>query len=487
MRVLKSSRLLRISSTQQTLLTHQNTLYRTNWLHTGFKISYPKRHFQTQTSQQPIMTSQKKTASTPAPGVPFYTPAQSPPAGTAIAKEGIAVPTLFTPLTVRGMTLTNRFTVSPMCMYSADDGHLTDFHLVHLGSFAMRGAALTIVEASAVTPNGRISPEDSGIWQDSQIAPLKRIVDFVHSQGQKAAIQLAHAGRKASTLSPWHHKVRGQSEVATHEVGGWPDDVWGPSAVPFSPTYPMPKEMTIAEIEGLIQSFGEAAKRAVQAGFDAIEIHGAHGYLISNFLSPMSNTRTDQYGGSFENRIRFVVEVVKAIRAAIPESMPLFLRISATEWMEHTGKDTWDVAQTTELARLLPDLGVDLLDVSSGGNVYEQQIKIHPYYQVDIAGSIREVIKKEGKKLLIGAVGMITTAEMARSIVQEDGTLAGDGNGTVEMDTENGARAKADLVIMARQYLREPEFVLRTAHQLGVEVQWPRQYLRAGWRKDARI
>ncbi|KAL1862877.1 hypothetical protein VTK73DRAFT_6587 [Phialemonium thermophilum] len=229
----------------------------------------------------------KGRSSKPAPGVPFYTPAQEPPAGTAL-DTGAQVPTLFTPLTIRGMTLQNRFAVSPMCMYSADDGHLTDFHLVHLGAFALRGAALTIVEATSVTPNGRISPDDSGLWQDSQIPPLRRIVDFVHSQGHKIGIQLAHAGRKASTLPPWHTGP-GDKEVATPERGGWPDDVLGPSAIPFADTYPSPKEMTIEQIQHVVRSFADAARRAVEAGVDCIEIHGAHGYLICEFLSPTSN------------------------------------------------------------------------------------------------------------------------------------------------------------------------------------------------------
>jgi 2,4-dienoyl-CoA reductase-like NADH-dependent reductase (Old Yellow Enzyme family) len=233
----------------------------------------------------------KATASAPAPGVPFYTPAQQPAAGTAL-KTNAKIPTLFTPLTLRSMTLNNRFAVSPMCMYSADDGHLTDFHLVHLGSFAMRGVGLTIVEATSVTANGRITPEDSGLWTDSQIAPLRRIVDFVHSQGQKIGIQLAHAGRKASTLAPLHSGSRGVSEIATEELGGWPSNVWAPSAIPFADTYPSPREMTIEEIESLVQSFAESAKRAVAAGFDTIEVHGAHGYLINEFLSPLTNVST---------------------------------------------------------------------------------------------------------------------------------------------------------------------------------------------------
>lgn len=234
------------------------------------------------------MTVKKVTASTPAPGVPFYTPAQDPPAGTAL-DTGAEVPTLFTPLKLRGMTLQNRIAVSPMCMYSADDGRLTDFHLVHLGSFALRGAALTMVEATAVTPNGRISPEDSGLWADSQIAPLKRVVDFIHSQGQKVGVQLAHAGRKGSTLAPWHGRT---SKVATAELGGWPDNLWAPSPIPWAEDFPTPKEMTVADIEVLVQAFANAAGRAVQAGVDTIEIHGAHGYLITEFLSPITNVRS---------------------------------------------------------------------------------------------------------------------------------------------------------------------------------------------------
>lgn len=236
------------------------------------------------------MTVDHKKRVTPgAPGVPFYTPIQEPPVGTAIASQETEVPTLFKPLTIRGVTIQNRFAVSPMCMYSADDGHLTDFHLVHLGAFALRGVALTIIEATAVAPNGRISPADSGLWQDSQIAPLRRVVDFIHSQGQKAGIQIAHAGRKASTVPLWQAKVEAK-QLATEDVGGWPDNCVAPSAIPWDKEgWPMPKEMTIAQIEEVVQGFADAAKRAVAAGIDVIEIHGAHGYLISEFLSPISN------------------------------------------------------------------------------------------------------------------------------------------------------------------------------------------------------
>ncbi|KAH6689165.1 NADH:flavin oxidoreductase/NADH oxidase [Plectosphaerella plurivora] len=419
------------------------------------------------------------TANKPAPGVSFYTPAQQPPAGTPV--DAASAPTLFTPLRIRDVELTNRFIVSPMCQYSADQGHLTDWHLVHLGQFAVSGAALTIVEATAVEARGRISPEDSGLWQDSQIAPLKRIVEFIHSQGQKAGIQLGHAGRKASNLAPWLSEP-GQRVHATAEEGGWPDDVVGPSAIPFAEGWYKPKALTVAEIKALVEAFAESARRAVEAGFDVIEIHGAHGYLLTEFMSPLSNTRTDDYGGSFENRIRLLLEVIKAIRAVIPEGMPLFVRISATEWMEHSvdasaTEQTWDLEQSIRLAKLLPALGVDLLDVSSGGNNSAQKIELHKYYQVSLAGQIREALLKDGKQLLIGAVGMISEAEMARSIVQgADGAARPK---TVEIDEEHGQKTQADAVLVAREFLRDPHFVLNVAKELNVPIKWPHQYERA--------
>ncbi|KAI1817882.1 NADPH dehydrogenase [Poronia punctata] len=424
-----------------------------------------------------------------APGAPFYTPAQDPPAGTAL--DPATAPTLYQPLKIRGMTLQNRWAVSPMCQYSSEDGHLTEWHLSHLSQFMVRGAALTIVEATAVLPNGRISPQDSGLWKDSQIAPLKRIVDFAHSQGQKIGIQLAHAGRKASTVAPWLVPKGQSSAVAPKDAGGWEDDVWAPSPLRFSEGYPMPKEMTEDDIATLLQAWRDAARRSVEAGVDTIEIHAAHGYLITEFLSPLTNLRTDKYGGDFEGRTRLLFETIAAVRDVIPESMPLFVRVSATEWMGYTGKG-WTIEDTIRLAKLLPAAGVDLLDVSSGGNNAPQKIEIHPYYQVDLAGKIREALQKENIPLLIGAVGLIDNAEMARSIVQEGkskttatGPTAHD---SVEVATEvAGTVTQADLVLAARQFLREPEFVLRAAHQLGVEVKWPNQYHRAGWAKNAKI
>ncbi|RYC60447.1 hypothetical protein CHU98_g5750 [Xylaria longipes] len=405
-----------------------------------------------------------------APGAPYYTPAQEPPAGTAL--NPATAPTLFQPLKIRDMTLQNRFAVSPMCQYSAEDGHHNDWHFAHLSQFILRGSALTIVEATSVLANGRICPQDSGLWKDSQIAPLKRIVDFAHSQGQKIGIQLGHAGRKASVLAPWLMPRGKHGVVASKEHGGWADNVWAPSPISVAEDdYAKPKEMTADNIKELVQAFRDSARRAVEAGFDTIEIHGAHGYLFTQFMSPITNQRTDAYGGSFEGRTRLLFEAIAAVREVIPASMPLFLRISATEWMEYAGEPSWTLEDTIRLAKLLPAAGVDLLDVSSGGNNEAQKINVHPYYQIDLAGLVREALQKEGLKLLIGAVGMITTAEMARDIVQE-------GDGHV---------SKADLVLIARQYLREPEFPLRVAHQLGVEVKWPNQYHRAGWAKNTKI
>ncbi|CRK23855.1 hypothetical protein BN1708_013831, partial [Verticillium longisporum] len=340
----------------------------------------------------------------PAKGVPFYTPAQEPAAGTALSSNP---PTLFTPLQIRSKTLANRLVVSPMCQYSAEDGHLTDYHLVHLGQFALHGAALTIIEATAVEARGRISPEDSGLWTDSQIAPLRRIAD--------------------------------------------------------------------------------AAKRAVAAGIDVIEIHAAHGYLLTEFLSPLSNERTDRYGGSFENRTRILVEILGAVRAVVPDGLPLFVRISGTEWMEHAGRPSWDLDESIRLAKLLPGLGVDLLDVSSGGNSADQKIDIHPYYQVSLAERIRAALEEDGKALLVGAVGMISSAEMARGIVQttqkQNGTNGAAAKATVEVDEEHGQVTQADVVLVARQFLREPNFVLNIARELDVDVKWANQYHRAPRRK----
>ncbi|PNP53123.1 hypothetical protein THARTR1_06333 [Trichoderma harzianum] len=405
------------------------------------------------------------TENTAAPGVPFYTPAQNPLVGTALSKDKDSVPTLFQPIKIRSLELHNRVVVAPMCQYSADDGHLTDYHLVHLGQLALHGTGLIIVEATAVEPRGRISPQDSGLWQDSQIAPLKRVVDFVHSQGTKIGIQIAHAGRKASTLAPWIGGTANKT-LAEEDVGGWPNDVVGPSAIPFDDSNAVPKELTKAEIKGLVQKFAETAQRAVKAGVDLIEIHGAHGYLICSFLSPLSNQRTDEYGGSFENRSRFAREVIEAVRAVIPAEMPLSLRLSATEWMEWSGQPSWTVEDTIKLAKLVPSWGVDILDVSSSANNYQQKIPHDRLFQINIAREIRKALRADGIDLIVGAVGNITDAQTAYDVVQE------------------GPEAAGELAFVARQFLREPEWVLRVAHELKVPVKWAHQYSRAGPRTD---
>ena len=307
-----------------------------------------------------------------APGISYFTPAQDPPAGTGLGmKDGSdKLPKLFTPLKLRGLTLQNRLMVSPMCQYSAEDGHMTAWHFTHLGGIIQRGPGLTMIEATAVLPEGRITPEDAGLWQDSQIEPLKKIVEFAHSQNQKIGIQLGHAGRKASTVAPW----LSMGDTATEALNGWPDNVYAPSALPFSARYPHPKEMTKSDIVRVKVAFKKAIERALKAGIDAIEIHNAHGYLLHSFLSPAANKRTDEYGGSFENRIRLTLEIVDIARSTIPDDMPLFLRISAIDWLEEVGIEGWTLDDTIRLADILAGRGVDLLDVSSGGLHEKQQI-----------------------------------------------------------------------------------------------------------------
>lgn len=350
---------------------------------------------------------------------------------------------LFEPLRIRGVELRNRVGVSPMCQYSARDGFAGDWHLVHLGSFAIGGAGLVISEATAVVPEGRISPHDLGIWDDAHVPMLRRITDFVHAQGAVAGIQLAHAGRKASTWRPW----QGSGAVPSEE-GGW-TDVWAPSPIPFSDTYPKPRELTEEGIRRVIDAFRAAAGRAVEAGFRVAEVHAAHGYLLHQFLSPLSNRRTDRYGGSFENRIRLPLEVVAAVREVWPEHLPLFVRISATDWVE----GGWNVEESVAFARLLKEYGVDLVDCSSGGLVPDARIAVGPGYQVPFAERVR---REAG--VPTAAVGLITEPEQADRILRE---------------------GQADMVLLARELLRQPHWPLLAAHRLGVDVPWPPQYERA--------
>jgi len=353
------------------------------------------------------------------------------------------MPKLFDSLQIRGVELPNRIAVSPMCEYSCENGMANDWHLVHLGSRAVGGAGLVFTEATAVEARGRISPQDLGLWSDSQIEPLARITRFVRGQGSVAGIQLAHAGRKASTYRPWS----GEGMIPVNQ-GGW-SDVVAPSAVAFVPEYPMPVALTESEIAGVVRAFGEAARRAVDAGFQVVEIHSAHGYLLHEFLSPLSNVRSDGYGGSFENRTRIVREVVAEVRRHWPEGNPLFLRISASDWTE----GGWDVEESVELARELNPMGVDLLDCSSGGNVPKAKIPLGPGYQVPFAERIRR-----DAGILTGAVGMITEAAQANAII---------------------ASAQADMVLLAREMLRDPYWPLHAGQALAQTVTWPSQYLRA--------
>ncbi|KAF5618094.1 NADPH dehydrogenase [Fusarium tjaetaba] len=410
--------------------------------------------------------------------IPLY-PHVAPEPGTPLVEKEVNS-ALFSPLQVRGLTVQNRIAVSPMGMFSANDGHLTDFHLVHYGSFATRGAALVIIEATAVAPNARVSTGDSGLWQDSQIAPLKRVVDYIHSQGQNAGIQLCHSGPKGSMLPLW--LAKGDPMVhfplANEESGGWPDDVWAPSAICHGPGYPMPKEMGYKQIDLAVEQFASAARRAAEAGVDFIELHGAHGYLINAFLSPLTNHRIDEYGGSFENRTRFLFRVLKAVRDAIPDTIVLSLRISAVEWMEWSGLDCWTLEESIQLAKLLPKAGVDILDVSSGGNHSDQKIDVHPYYQVDLAYQIRQAIIAEDVDLLIAAVGFINNPAMAESVVRGNGVEVEQKTNGTNGDAERGKyeEPQADLVMVGRQFLRDAGFVLTAAKSLGEKVQWPLQY-----------
>lgn len=352
---------------------------------------------------------------------------------------------LFSPLKIKNIELKNRIVVSPMCEYSSEDGFANDWHLIHLGSKAVGGPGLLITEATAVSPEGRITFADLGIYRDEHIGKLKQITDFIHAQGAVAGIQLAHAGRKASHLQPW----LGGKQIPSNQPNGW--KAVAPSAIPFIESEEAPLELDKTGIEKIKADFKAAAQRAIAADFKVIELHGAHGYLLHQFLSPISNKRTDEYGGSFENRIRLMLEVVAAIKEVWPTENPLFIRLSATEWTE----GGWTADDTVALANILKDKGVDLIDCSSGGNVVNAKIPLKPGYQVEFA----EKVKKESG-ILTGAVGLITTPSQANEIIQE---------------------GEADLIFLAREMLRDPHFALRAAHELGQEVKWPVQYERAKW------
>lgn len=387
-----------------------------------------------------------------AKGISYYTPAQDPPAGTQLNGST----KLFTRLTVRGVTFPNRLFLAPLCQYSAQDGHATDWHLTHLGGIIQRGPGLSFVEATGVQAVGRITPQDMGLWKDSQKEPLKRIVEFAHSQNQVIGIQLAHAGRKASTIAPWLG-----GGVANNDVGGWTEDCVAPSAIALSDASTVPKELSKDDIEQLKNDWVSAAKRAVDIGFDVIEIHCAHGYLFHEFLSPVSNHRTDEYGGSFENRIRIVLETAEAIRAVIPKDMPLFARISGTDWFEFDENlkkefpDSWTVAQSSELVKLLGERGVDMVDISSGGIHAKSAIPIQATagYQIPFAQEIKKAV---GDKVLISGVGGIKSGKVA----------------------EDALQSGLDAVRAGRWFQKNPGLVYQFADELGVNVKMANQI---GW------
>lgn len=349
---------------------------------------------------------------------------------------------LFDTFTLRGLTLRNRIVVSPMCEYSSVDGFSNDWHVVHLGSRAVGGAGLVMTEAAAVSPEGRITAHDLGIYSDEHVAGLRRIVDFIHAQGAKAGIQLAHAGRKASSPRPWDG-----GHAITVADGGW--QPLAPSAIPYSAGDAAPRAMGEADIAGVLADFAAAARRALDCGFDTMELHGAHGYLLHSFFSPLANERTDRYGGSFENRTRLLREITEAVRGVIPLDMPLLVRISADDW----AAGGWTPDDSVRLARDLAALGCDLIDASSGGLVPHQQIAVGPHYQVPFAEKIRT---EAG--IATGAVGLITEPVDADAIVRD---------------------GQADLVFLARELLRDPYWPLHAAATLGVDVAWPPQYDRA--------
>jgi 2,4-dienoyl-CoA reductase-like NADH-dependent reductase (Old Yellow Enzyme family) len=349
---------------------------------------------------------------------------------------------LFSPLQLRSVSFANRIGVSPMCQYSSQDGFATDWHLVHLGSRAQGGAGLVILEASAVVPEGRISSGDLGIWKDAHIPALERIAQFIHSQGARAGIQLAHAGRKGSMAVPF-----GGERLLSPAEGGW--QPVAPSSLAFSPAYAVPQALNLAGIAAVVQAFVQAARRALAAGFDLVEIHAAHGYLLHQFLSPLANQRTDAYGGNFQNRVRLVLEVVDAVRAEWPAHLPLFVRISATDWAE----GGWTLDESVQLAGLLRKHGVDLVDVSSGGLVPNAKIPVGPGFQVELGARIH---REAG--IPTAAVGLITGTDQADAIV---------------------TRGDADLVFLGRELLRDPYWPLHAAAALGEPASWPEQYLRA--------
>ncbi|WVQ72405.1 hypothetical protein IAR50_001957 [Cryptococcus sp. DSM 104548] len=402
---------------------------------------------------------------------PTFLPEQPVPIGALLDadeyKQNQTPPKLFEPITIRGVTFHNRAWVAPMCQYSSDNGHATDHHFVHLGSMALRGWGSIMVEATAVVPEGRISPEDMGLWDDSQIAELQRIVKYVHANKGVIGIQIAHAGRKASTPAPWNERLANEAgfhdgSTVPEEQGGWPSKVYGPSAISFHDgDYPDPLEAPASYLESIKKAYGDTVDRCNQVGFDFIEIHGAHGYFLHEFVDPISNTRTDQYGGSLENRLRLPLEITEIVRQKWDK--PLFYRLSATDWLEEAlGSEKgangdwtwWGIEQTTLFVKKLAEAGVDLVDVSSGGNDLRQKIVAKPSYQLPFA----EHLKKAYPDLLIGTVGAITEAKQANDILEA---------------------GQSDVIFIGRQLLRDLDWPLEAALELGAAVAPAVQYERA--------
>ncbi|EIM83802.1 NADH:flavin oxidoreductase/NADH oxidase [Stereum hirsutum FP-91666 SS1] len=405
------------------------------------------------------------TISNGVPGPREHYPIYQQEVGTVLSADS-SLPLLFQPLKIRNIQFKNRIFVSPMAQWSSDNGHATDWHLVHYGGLATRGVGAICIEATAVLPEGRGSAPDAGIWTDSHIEPLKRIVDFAHAHGTVIGVQLVHSGRKGSGYSPWVYKtaVRPQRPVnytAGADDGGWPDDVWAPSAIQFSKGYPCPKEMDEERMKYVEEAFVAATKRCEAAGFDFVELHGAHGYLLHEFCSPLSNLREDEYGGTLENRLRYPLQIVERCREVWPSTKPLFYRLSATDWSEGHEKDEqgswkqWGIEQSIILSGELKKRGVDLIDVSTGGLWSKQKIPVAPGYQVQFA----EAIKKAHPDVIVGAVGLIDTPQYAEQVLESH---------------------QADVIFLGRPFLRNPHWAIQAAEDLGVAVKPANQYER-GW------
>ncbi|KZT63188.1 FMN-linked oxidoreductase [Daedalea quercina L-15889] len=384
-----------------------------------------------------------------APNTSYFTPLQDPPVGTAFdpQSDGEPIPKLFQPIKIRGLKLQNRIMLSPMVQISGDNGKVTPWHMAHIAGILTFGPGLTFIEGAGVLPEGRVMPQDLGLWDDTQIEPLRQLVEYAHSQGQKIGIQLNHSGRKGSTVALCH-------AISTRAVGGWPDEIVAPSAIPYKEGEPVPRALDEAGIRRVVRGFVDAARRAIKAGVGVLEIHGAHGYLLYQFLSPVTNKRTDRYGGSFENRIRLPVEVVDAVRAIMPQDMPLFFRVSATDWLEKVAPNepSWCSEDTIRLAEVLTNHGVDVYDVSSAGLDARQQIEFaEPAYQAPYAEAVK---KRVGDKMLVASVGGVTDAHIAQHVLVDMGI---------------------DIIAVGRQFLRDHQTVWTFAEQLGVEIKLPNQ------------